>query len=136
MILAQKCRLGFCQQHSLDMASRDMIRASYCVWGGLMPGIPLLNLGAALGGLSQGWNQARQQGLQQAVQQLALQQAQRQQQAQTLAGLALQAGLFGNNQTQINPLSPMSGPVPGSPSTSGSGSQGNGFLIFSWRLFP
>lgn len=76
-----------------------------------MPGIPLLNIGAALGGLSQGYNQSQQQGLQQALARLQLQQAQGQRNAQSLASLALQAGLLGNNNVQTNPLQSL--PQPG-----------------------
>lgn len=64
-----------------------------------MVGMPLLNLGTALGGLSQGYNQSQQQYMQRALQQLALQQAQSQQNAARLAGLGLQGGLLGRGNT-------------------------------------
>lgn len=66
-----------------------------------MPGIPLLNLGTALGGLAGGWNQARSQGLQQALQQLMQQQYQDQSTGQALASLAAQAGLLNQPQTPL-----------------------------------
>lgn len=88
-----------------------------------MPGIPLLNIGAALGGLSQGYNQSQQQGLQQALARLQLQQAQSQQNAQSLASLALQAGLLGNNNVQTNPLQSL--PQPQSPQVAVSAPQIN-----------
>lgn len=76
-----------------------------------MPGIPLLNLGYGLGGLVQGYQNQQSQGLQQALQRLALQQAQSQSNAQTLAGLALQAGLL-NPTSGGGPLSQISNPLP------------------------
>jgi hypothetical protein len=84
-----------------------------------MVGIPLMNLGTALGGLAQGWNQSQDTALRQAIQRLALQQQQQQAGAQTLAGLGLQAGLLNNqpmspitNSPQLPPAQPQP-PMPG-----------------------
>lgn len=79
-----------------------------------MVGMPLLNLGYGLSGLTQGYNQAQQQAMQLAAQRLALQQAQSQQNAQRLASQYLQSpgfkgfgGMFGGgfNPANINPIS-------------------------------
>lgn len=79
-----------------------------------MVGMPLLNLGYGLSGLTQGYNQAQQQAMQLAAQRLALQQAQSQQNAQRLASQYLQSGGFkgfggmfggGFNPANINPIS-------------------------------
>lgn len=88
-----------------------------------MPGFPLLNLGYGLGGLVQGYNNQQSQALQQSLQRLALQQAQGQQNAQSLASLALQAGLLGNNNVQTNPLQGL--PQPQSPQVAVSAPQIN-----------
>ena len=78
-----------------------------------MVGIPLMNLGTALGGLTQGFQNYQTNQIQNAIRQLALSQAQRQNQAATLAGLGLSAGLL--NQQPMQPISPISAPGPQPP---------------------
>jgi len=79
-----------------------------------MVGIPLMNLGTALGGLTQGYQNYQTNQIQNAIRQLALTQAQRQNQAATLAGLGLSAGLL--NQQPMQPIS-APGPQPPPPGT-------------------
>lgn len=83
-----------------------------------MVGMPLLNLGYGLSGLTQGYNQAQQQAMQRAAQQLALQQAQSQQNAQRLASQYLQSPGFkgfggGFNPANIQPIGGQQAPIPG-----------------------
>ena len=90
-----------------------------------MPGVPLLNLGTALGGLVNGYQNYQQNNLANLVRQLQLQTAQRQAAGQSLAGQALAAGLLGQQETPTSPLQMLPGQGAGTPppSPSGGGAQ-------------
>lgn len=80
-----------------------------------MVGIPLMNLGNALAGLTQGYQNYQTNALNNAIRQLQLSQAQRQQQAATLAGLGLSAGLLNQQPGANAPIQPISSPQPPPP---------------------
>ena len=96
-----------------------------------MPGIPLLNLGTALGGFTQGYQNSRDSQMQNALRQLALQQYQSQQNAARIAGRGLMGGVLDQMQTGSpapqptgpasaqspvpTPMPPFAGPTPPPP---------------------